>query len=334
MTFADNEKLKALAIVNIFETSQPFGDYAACVVLNDGAGVSYGISQFTHRSGSLCAVVESYLNNGGKIAATVLTAALPGLKKTSAAALKKLSDDERFKNALRAAAVTREMKMAQHEIAFKRYLKPALEICEERNFSWPLSLAVVYDSINHGSWKKIGRNVVADAEKAWILEYIRRRHNWLCGIPRLKATSYRTQFFLNQIAIGNWDLRLPVVVNGFRLTEAILASEASVDDADPEPQRREDAEKSILASAAEKFDRVEKVVTGVTTRADSAKSMWTTVIGTIWQPVWAFFSFLLGLPNEVWIVVAVIAAILMLAYLYRQIELGRIRETKEEIERG
>ena len=38
MTFTENDKLKAMAIVNIFETSRPFGDYAACAVLDDGAG--------------------------------------------------------------------------------------------------------------------------------------------------------------------------------------------------------------------------------------------------------------------------------------------------------
>ncbi len=44
MTFTEIDKLKAVAIVNIFETSRPFGDYAAYAVLNDGAGVSYGIN--------------------------------------------------------------------------------------------------------------------------------------------------------------------------------------------------------------------------------------------------------------------------------------------------
>ena len=34
MPFTRSEKVKALAIVNVFETSKPFGDYAACVVLN------------------------------------------------------------------------------------------------------------------------------------------------------------------------------------------------------------------------------------------------------------------------------------------------------------
>ncbi len=65
MAFNEIDKLKALAIVHIFETSRPFGEYAAYAVLNDGAGVSYGINQFTHRSGSLFEVIRNYLASGG-----------------------------------------------------------------------------------------------------------------------------------------------------------------------------------------------------------------------------------------------------------------------------
>ena len=122
MSFTQSAKLKTLAIVNIFETSRPFGDYAACVVLDDGAGVSYGISQFTHRSGSLAAVVETYLNNGGKVGVEILQASLPTLNQTSASAINKLASDERFKKALRSAAVTREMKAAQQHVAAEKYL--------------------------------------------------------------------------------------------------------------------------------------------------------------------------------------------------------------------
>src|SRR5438093_13015784 len=117
IAFTENDKLNALAIVHIFETSRPFGDYAAVAVLNDGAGVSYGIDQFTHRSGSLLAVVEAYLANGGKIGAATLNSNLPTLRRTTPLAITRLSRDEQFKKALKAAAVTREMKDAQTHIA-------------------------------------------------------------------------------------------------------------------------------------------------------------------------------------------------------------------------
>ncbi len=321
MTYSGKDKLKALAIVGIFETSRPFGEYAACVVLNDGAGISYGFSQFTHRSGSLAAVVERYLEKGGRIGVDILSESLASLRRTTAYSIKKLSGDARLKNALRAAAVTREMKDAQHEIAAERYLMPAIEICEQRGFSLPLSLAVVYDSVVHGSWERIscllqGGNL---SEKAWVTAYVRRRHLWLTNTPRLKATNYRTKFFLDQIATGNWELRLPLTVHGVRLTK-VGEDEGTVSgDVIGRAER-------AVAQAAAGFDRFDNALTAVTTRTDRAKSLWTTVLGTLWQAAWGIFGFIAGLPRDVWLVVAAVAAIFMLVYLSRQIVLGKIRE--------
>ena len=376
MTFSEKDKLKALAIVNIFETSKAFGSYAACVVLNDGAGVSYGIAQFTHRSGSLWEVVERYLNAGGQIGREVLTAAIPLLKRSNVASIETVASDARFKKALIAAAVTREMKEAQHFVASTRYLRPAIDICTRLGFTSPLSLAVVYDSVVHGSWERIAGRVRGIAsidlsghpterpslsahraakpqelERAWITEYVRKRHIWLTAIVRLRSTTYRTRFFLNQIATGNWDLKLPLTVHGVRLA-AVGPQAASLrvnadETAEPEEtgtlsqsysqdpsasdrhtqagSLRSDTG-SVLATAASNFDRIDGAVTGVVTRTDRAKSLWTTVIGTLSQALWAVFGFVAGLPREVWIVVALIAAALMLLFLYRQIVLGRIRE--------
>jgi hypothetical protein len=64
----------------------------------------------------------------------------------------------------------------------------------------------------------------------------------------------------------------------------------------------------------------------VTTRTDSAKSLWTTVVGTVWQTLWAIGGLAAGIPREVWLVVALLAAALTLVYLYRQLTLGKIRE--------
>jgi hypothetical protein len=212
MTFTEKDKLKALAIVHIFETSRPFGDYAACAVLNDGAGVSYGINQFTHRSGSLLDVVNAYLDNGGQVGRAAIEEALPLLRQKSAGAIATLAGNTRFKKALKAAAVTSEMRSAQHEIAEKRYLRPAIDAAEGSGFALPLSLAVIYDSINHGSYARIRdrvkiarRNYASDIEfeKAWVYSYVKNRDAWLESIPRLAVTDYRTDFFLAQIARGN-----------------------------------------------------------------------------------------------------------------------------------
>lgn len=349
MTFSTEDRLKALAIVNVFETSRPFGDYAACVVLNDGAGVSYGINQFTHRSGSLAAVVKKYLSDGGQTGKETLVATLATLNKNSKTAIAKLASDEAFKKALRAAAVTVGMKNAQNATAFDLYLRPALEICERRGFTLPLSLAVVYDSITHGSWDSIAAKVRRNAgtharmnaehEKLWITEYVRTRHAWLTRTSRLKATTYRTRFFLDQIAAGNWQLRIPLNVHGVRLTAEMFSSQIAETNERLEESPRTDALNAaeealgILPSpsrafdaAAAGFDRLDGVVSGVMARSDRAKSLWTTIGGTLWQAAWAVFGFFAGLPREVWIVVAVIAGLFTLLFLYRQIVLGKVRE--------
>lgn len=414
MTMTETDKLKAMAIVHIFETSRAFGDYSASVVLNDGAGVSYGINQFTHRSGSLREVVERYLASGAPAGRSVLAAAVPLLQSTSRPAIERLASDAAFKRALRAAASTPAMRAAQTTVAFERYLRPALDICAARGFVLPLSLAVVYDSVTHGSWERIAAQTggVAPksfralperhshsayraaepqdshraaeptessgrAEKAWITEYVRRRHLWLTHLPRLRATNYRTRFFLGQIAVGNWELRLPLNVQGIRLTESLLRGPsefashtispnapltpaigqpstvnpmnagdahtgASYDEtavaATPVPSAESAVETDLLesagvvvASAAGKFDRVDGLISAVTARRDAAKSLWTTIVGTVWQAAWAVFGFIVGLPRTVWVVVAVIGGLLALGYLYRQVTLGRIREKNEAV---
>ncbi|MBP6001852.1 MAG: chitosanase [Pyrinomonadaceae bacterium] len=326
MTFTKTDKLKAFAIVKVFETSRPFGDYAACVVLDDGAGISYGVSQFTHRSGSLLAVVERYLKNGGTVGSNVLTQSLNALRDVSGRSIARTSANETLKKALRAAAVTREMKVAQMAVTTELYLNPAIAACKRYGFTQPLSLAVVFDSVVHGSFYRVARGVGVGAanERAWITDYVRRRDTWLASYPRLAATRYRTRFFLGQIAISNWELKLPLNVHGVRLTDAMFPAEAAA----PSVPTTSTLEKAgeTLTHAAERFDRVERVVTTVATRTDSAKSLWTTLIGTVWQTAWATFAFVAGLPREFWITVAVIAGLLMLAYLYRQIALGKIRE--------
>jgi len=362
-----DDLLKALAIVNIFETGKPFGEFAACVVLNDGAGISYGMSQFTHRSGSLLDVAERYLANGGQVGRSVIESSLPSLKRTSPRAIAHLAANEPLKKALQAAAVSREMREAQFHVAFTRYLQPAIDACAGSGFVLPLSLAVIYDSITHGSYEMIRDRVRVTAsavpslahgtpegvtlteEKAWITEYVRKRDAWLASIPRLNSTRYRSRFFLNQIMLGRWDLELPLNVNGFRLDARHIENiKAYADDfldlesaPEPEPVSIPHVSKGSsphpdnpgptglsIAEAAATFDTIDQAFMTLASRTDRAKSLWTTVIGSISQALWAIFGFLAGIPREVWFVVAVITAALMLAYLYRPIELGKIRETK------
>ena len=370
-------KAACLAIVSVFETSCPFGDFAAYAVLDDGAGVSYGISQFTHRSGSLWKVLDSYLTGGGVVGRKVFQDALPLLRRTDPAAIDALAASRTFAKALKAAAITREMRTAQILAADGLYFQPALDACDSLGLRLPLSLAVVYDSTVHGSWAKVRRLVKLATpfeggnEKAWVTAYVRKRHAWLSASPRLAATAYRTKFFLDLIALGHWELELPLRVRGVLLTRSLLNSAPAVNDSATEPAQHSsgtlpgntpatienpseassryspeaaapsntqppnyesektgplDAVERSVNSAAREYDRVDAIVKTVITRKDAAKSLWTTVLGSLWQSVWAVAGFALGIPRQIWLAAAVIMGVLALLYLYREITLAKIRE--------
>lgn len=242
MSFSERSKAIALAIVKIFETSKPWGDYSAVAVLDDGAGISYGISQFTHKSGSLYAVVMRFFELGG-IVPDAIDKVLPELRtKTKILAT---SNNKTVRTAFRNLGKDPLMQQAQREIAFEKYLKPALDACEGSDFNYPLSLAVIYDSINHGSYDKIrdkvkiampgnGSMKPEEFERLWITQYTRKRDEWLESVPRLAKTDYRTDFFLAQIARGNWHLKLPMTVHGFTLTESMFPEDSAVPQLTPE----------------------------------------------------------------------------------------------------
>jgi hypothetical protein len=240
--FSERAKLIALAIVHVFETSKPFGDYSAVAVLDDGAGVSYGINQFTHKSGSLYTVINTYLGEGGSVGADHFELVLPTLKQKSSRAIVALSNDHKFKKLLKDAGETPEMRLAQQQVMENFYLLPAIDACEGSHFELPLSLAVIYDSINHGSFEKIRDKVTVSRsfygnnqafEKAWITDYVRERHAWLNSVARLKKTSYRTAFLVKQIANNNWDLDLPLNVHGVQLTEKMFIDSAAAPAEEP-----------------------------------------------------------------------------------------------------
>jgi hypothetical protein len=235
MSFSERAKLKALAIVHIFETSKPFGDYGAVAVLNDGAGISYGINQFTHKSGSLWKVLNRFRTLGGELPASVVEAMADFQNGRN---IVKRSNDKTIRTALKNLGKNELMQRAQREIAFEAYLKPAIDACEGSGFVMPLSLAVIYDSINHGSYAKIrdrvdvkppgnGSMKPEEFEMLWISQYVRKRDQWLESIPRLAPTDYRTDFFLAQIARGNWQLKLPLNVHGFTLTDEHISISAA-----------------------------------------------------------------------------------------------------------
>jgi hypothetical protein len=374
----------ALAIVGVFETGRPLDGFGACAVLDDGAGISYGVLQFTHRSGALFRVAERYLRGGGTIGREAIVAQMAVLRSSAEADIRSASRNLRLRKALQAAAVTSEMKRAQLAAVLEDHLLPAIREFRRRGFAEPLSLAVIFDSMTHGSYERLARSVAERGERDWTCAYVHLRDRWLASVPRLRLTRYRTRFFVEQIDRGNWELALPVIANGRRITPATIdsiraafaaaeltrsfetpadghssmssdgveAETAAVPPSDPPTQPRghasaadpsDDARppgpspesggflegiETSLAAGGAAYDRAERAVAGVARRADSVKSLWAAVAGSAWQTAWAIAATLAGIPREAWLTAAVIVGALTAIYLYRQVALGRIRETK------
>lgn len=246
-----------MAIVSVFETGRAFGKFSTVAVLNDGAGISYGVSQFTHKSGALAAVLDRYLSFGGAIGRSVIIARMTDVEKATAKNIASLAADTAFRNALRAAGITNEMKQAQIEIAVERFLQPAVNECSRLGFSFPLSLAVVYDSMTHGSWEKIRDRVTGKKdEQRWVAEYVSLRDSWLGSVPRLATTRYRTRFFQKQIAAQNWDLKLPLRVQGVSITQTDIDALAQYLDAQPARQTSSAVGPSIETSPQTTPDKI------------------------------------------------------------------------------
>jgi len=82
-----------------------------------------------------------------------------------------------------------------------------------------------------------------------------------------------------------------------------------------------------IGGAINTATQIKDVIDMLNSHKDSKKSFWTVITQTIFHVFWAIIAFFIGLPREVWIVVTVIVAAVALIYLYRQISLGKIRET-------
>lgn len=234
MSFSERQKAIALAIVHCFETSKPFGSPDTVAVLTDGAGFSVGISQFTHRSGSLRKVVSRYLRLGGTVAADVLAELSDDLMDTSAANIRTVSRNARYKKALQDAGKTAIMRTAQEQIAFENYLGPAIAAGEGSNFKTTMALACIYDAKNQGGFDTCRDRTSAERknfndadswERAWLKEFCMERRSWLAssGKQVVRNTVYRPDFFLGEISKGNWSLEPPLNVHGVKLTKAMFS---------------------------------------------------------------------------------------------------------------
>lgn len=236
MTTVELAKRTAKAIVNVFETGNPRGDYSAVTCARgDRGGLTYGRSQTTINSGNLYLLIKDYCEAEAAQFADDLRPFLEPLANQAASlgCTSGSSELGQLKAILRQAGADPVMQAVQNDFFDRAYWAPAFNAARSIGIQTPLGQAVVYDSFIHGSWNRMrDRNnqhhgtVSQIGEKAWIKAYVDTRRHWLANHSDrlLGKTVYRMDNFKQLIQAGNWTLKLPFFVHGCPINLTVLTS--------------------------------------------------------------------------------------------------------------
>jgi len=228
------QKETAQAIVNIFETGSVRGDYARVTLLTGDSGhLTYGRAQTTLGSGNLYLLVKAYCEAPRALYARALRPYLPRLADIDL----RLDTDWAFRSLLKEAGGDPVMRDTQDAFFDRVFWSPAVSAATRAGLSEPLSVAIVYDSVVHGSWGAMRDRTNArqgDAgrigERKWAAAYLDTRRGWLAGHSNalLRKTVYRMDVLKALAASGNWKLDLPMSVRGVRIDADVLGVQPPV----------------------------------------------------------------------------------------------------------
>lgn len=243
------DQIKACkAIVSLYETGSLSGKYDLLVVLEDGAGITFGKNQTTENSGGLFLLLKEYADKKGAFV-EALSAYMDLLYDGKDSAKKgMLTEDTAFKDLLvKAAQEDPLMRKAQDHYFHKRFFRPALELAEEYAVTQPLTLCAFYDACiqmgDEGARKLVekynqeageGEGTEIEKERAWGKGFIQARHTYLTTFTgksqghtnAVRKSAYRTTSLLDLAERGAWLLSVPLDVKMNRgtwtLTQEIL----------------------------------------------------------------------------------------------------------------
>jgi chitosanase len=224
------EKRTAQAIVNIFESGRPLGDYGCVTVLAGDTGhLTYGRSQTTLGSGNLALLLHTYCETGGSFS-EALRPFLPAFDRRDL----RLDNDEKVKSLLRQAGNDPVMRSVQDQFFDRVYWVPALNSADYLGAAKPLSIAVIYDGRIHGSYhfiRDLTNQQQGEArvigEERWIAAYVAVRRTWLATNQNsvLRKTVYRMDAFQTLIDGGKWELPLPLTVRNVVVDEELFRAD-------------------------------------------------------------------------------------------------------------
>jgi len=231
------QKRTIQAIVNVFETGKPAGDYTNVTLLpGDPGHLTYGRSQTTLSSGGLWRLVDTYCAAAAGKSSNDLRDYLPRLDARDVT----LDQDARFRGLLREAGSDEMMQRVQDDFFDRAYWEPALAAAQRLEIPSALGTGVVYDSFIHGAWGRLRDATTArvglpsgsagsstgEGEHEWVREYVALRRDWLANHPNpvLRRAVCRMDTFAALLVPGNWALALPVVAHGVLIDDAAVAT--------------------------------------------------------------------------------------------------------------
>lgn len=222
------QKKTSQAIVNIFETGRPLGDYSSVSVIPGDLGhLSYGRSQTTLASGNLCVLIKDYCEAPQAHFADRLSPYVETLEHRDTA----LDRDAELHRILREAGSDPVMQVVQDRFFDRLYWEPGVELAVQTGIGTALGVTVVYDSRVHGSWGRMRDRTRSRygplsviGEEAWIGHYLDTRREWLAGHSNqlLHKTVYRMDALRKLIREDKWGLQLPLRVRGIAIDESVL----------------------------------------------------------------------------------------------------------------
>lgn len=219
--FTEREKKVAKLLVNLWETGEVRGRYDLLVVLDDGAGITFGRNQTTENSGGLSKLLKKYEEMGGLYNFSKFEL-YPSAKKFN------MTNNEEFKRMLVESARNDKIMRDCQDLYFdENFFHPALQICEHFKFEEPLSLHFVYDCcIQHGPGSKYKDGLAFDRLKKWedenlsekekVKSMCEKRHVFLGSINHAQKTRYRTQSILELMNSDKWKLETPLTFTFFK----------------------------------------------------------------------------------------------------------------------
>ena len=230
----DLQKGAVQAIVNIFETGAPLGNYASVTLLEGDTGhLTYGRSQTTLASGNLYLLIRDYVDTDDAAFGAALR---PYLSRLDGIDLS-LDGDSDFHAILRSAGDDPVMRQIQDSFFDRVFWAPAVRSADYIGSDMPLGMAAIYDSRIHGSWHAIRDRVIKEfgslsdlGEKTWMWRYVAYRKDWLATHSNtlLRRTVYRMDSMQSLMGAEKWDLSLPFSVRGITIDRSVLTGGPAV----------------------------------------------------------------------------------------------------------